>query len=96
MLYGMIWSGLKEYLLPEIKPFTDESGRFNTIHELFDQAADVKSPPKADKQHQQKQPGETRKRNFRPSISESTKTTQTNSGNSGHPSKPGGSNRANL
>jgi len=36
MLYGMIWSGLKEYLQPKIKPFTDEIGRLNTIHELFD------------------------------------------------------------
>jgi hypothetical protein len=53
MLYGMIWSGLKEYLLPKIKPFTDESGRFNTIDELFDRAVDVESPPKADKQHLQ-------------------------------------------
>jgi hypothetical protein len=31
MLYGMVWSGLKEYLLPNIKPFTDERRRFNTI-----------------------------------------------------------------
>jgi len=96
MLYSMIWSGLKEYLLPKIKPFTDQSGRFNNIDELFDRAADVESPPKADKQHQQKQPGETRKRNFRPSISESTETTQTNFGNSVHPSNSSGSNRANL
>jgi len=36
MLYGMVWSGLKEYLQPKIKPFTDESGMFNPIDELFD------------------------------------------------------------
>jgi len=100
MLYGMVWSGLKEYLVPKIKPFTDESGRFNTIDELFDRAEDVESPPKADKQHQQQhqqtQPGDSKKGNFRPSIPKPTETTQTNPGNSGHPNKSGGGNRANL
>jgi hypothetical protein len=100
MLYGMVWSGLNEYLLPKIKPFTEESRRFNTINKLFDRAVDVKSPPTADKQHQvqhqQKQPRDSKKRNFRPSISEPTETTQTNPGNSGYPNKSGGGNRANL
>jgi len=100
MLYGMVWSGLKEYLLPNIKPFTDKSERFNIIDEFSDRAADVESPPKADKQHQQqhqqKQPGDSKKRNFRPSISEPTETTQINPGNSGHLNKSRGGNRANL
>jgi hypothetical protein len=81
MLYRMIWLGLREYQLPKIKPFTNESGRIFNINELFDCAAGFKSPPKAYERHQQDQPGDTRKRNFQPSISEFTETTETNSGN---------------
>jgi len=96
----MVWSGLNYNLLPKIEPFTNESGKFNTIDELFDRAADVQSPPKADtqhrQQHQQKQPGESMKHNFRRSISEQTETTQPNAGTSGHPNRSGGGNRANL
>jgi hypothetical protein len=96
----MFWSGLKEYLLPKITPFTDESRRFNTINELFDRAADVESPLKVDKQnqqhHQATQQEDSKKGNFRPSISEPTETTQTNPGTSGHPNKSGGGNRTNL
>jgi len=86
MLYDMVWAGLKANLLPKLKPFTKENGKFNSIDELFDRAADVETElEKYDKQ-QQKPPGESsrpggKKRNFRPSISE-TKDVPKN------PSKP--------
>jgi len=75
--YHMIWSGLKPELHPIIRPFSNETGMFDSIDELFDRAADVETKPqKYDKSQQQRQYGETsykagRKRGYRPSISES-------------------------
>jgi hypothetical protein len=46
MLYDMIWAGLKPYLHPKLRPFTKANGRFDSIDELFDTAADVETPPR--------------------------------------------------
>jgi len=86
MLYDMVWAGLKADLLPRLKPFTKANGKFNSIDELFDRAADVETEPEKYDKQQQKPPGESsrpggKKRNFRPSISE-TKDVPKN------PSKP--------
>ena len=75
MLYNMVWAGLKADLLPKLKPFTKENGNFNSIVELVDRAADVETEPEKYDKQQQKPPGESscpgrKKRNFRPSISE--------------------------
>jgi hypothetical protein len=75
MLYNMVWAGLKADVLPTPKPFTKENGKFNSIDELCDRAADVETEPEKYDKQQQKPPGESsrlrrKKRNFRPSISE--------------------------
>jgi hypothetical protein len=82
----MVWAGLKADLLPRLKPFTKANRKFNSIDELFDRAADVETEPEKYDKQQQKPPGESsrpggKKRNFRPSISE-TKDVPKN------PSKP--------
>jgi hypothetical protein len=46
MLYDMIWAGLKPYLHPNLRPLTKANGRFDSIDELFDTAADVETPPR--------------------------------------------------
>jgi hypothetical protein len=45
MLYDMVWAGLKAALLPKLKLFTKENGKFNSIDELFDRVADVETEP---------------------------------------------------
>jgi len=35
MLYDIVWPGLKADLLPKLKPFTKENGKFNSIDELL-------------------------------------------------------------
>jgi hypothetical protein len=45
MLYDMVRAGLKANLLPKLKPFTKENGKFNSIDELFDRAAVVTTEP---------------------------------------------------
>jgi hypothetical protein len=45
MLYDMIWAGLKPYLHPRLWPFTKANGRFDSIDEVFDTAADFGTPP---------------------------------------------------
>jgi len=75
MLYNMDWVGLKADLLPTLKPFTKENGKFNSIDELFDQAADLETQPEEYNKQRQKPPGESsrpcgKKPNIRPSISE--------------------------
>jgi len=75
MLYNMGWGGLKADSLPKLKPFTNADGKFNSIDELFDRAADVETELERDDKLQQTPPGESsrpggRKLNFRPSIPE--------------------------
>jgi len=77
---------LKADLLPKLKPFTKENEKFNSIDELFDRAADVETEPEQYDKQQQKPAGESsrpggKKRNFRPSISETKDVPK-------HPSKP--------
>jgi hypothetical protein len=50
MHYDMIWARLKPYLWPKLRPFTKRNGRFDSINELFNRAADVETPRKSDKQ----------------------------------------------
>ena len=74
MLYDMIWAGLRANLLPKLKPLTKANGKFNSIDEHFDRAADVENEPEKYDKQQQKPPGESsrpggRKHNFQPSIS---------------------------
>jgi len=73
MLYDMIWAGLKPYLWPKLRPFTKTNGRFDSIDELFDRAADVETPRKSDKQEQSTEIGggnqKGKKRPHQPSVS---------------------------
>jgi hypothetical protein len=74
MLHDSVRAGLKADLLPKLKPFTKENGKFNSIDELFDRAADVKTEPEKHHNRQQKPPAKSsrpggKKRNFWPSIS---------------------------
>jgi hypothetical protein len=80
-LYEIAWSGLRPGLKSKIKPLTPKNGRFDSMEELFDRAADSEVKPDGKKpqpqqpQQQQRQSGESsqqggKKRNFRPSISE--------------------------
>ena len=57
-LYDMVWAGLKADLLPKLKPFTKANGKFNSIDELFDRAADVETEPEEYDKQRQKPPGE--------------------------------------
>jgi len=43
LLYNMVWAGLKADFLPKLKPFPKVKGKFNSIDELFDWAADVET-----------------------------------------------------
>ena len=75
MLYDMVWAGLKANLLPTLKPFTKENGKFNSIDEVFDRAADVETEAEPYDEQRLMLPGESprpggKKRNFRPSLSE--------------------------
>jgi len=45
MLYDVIWAGLKPYLHPKLRPFTNASRGFDSIDELFDTTADIEAPP---------------------------------------------------
>jgi len=92
MLYDMVWAGLKADLLPKLKPFTKENGKFNSIDELFEPAADVETEPEKYNKQQQQTPGESsrlggKKRNFRRSISE-TKDLPKNPAKPDKPDKP--------
>jgi len=80
-LYEIAWSGLQPGLQSKIKPLTPKNGRFDSMEELFNRAADSEVKPDSKKpqpqqpQQQQKQSGESsqqggKKRNFRPSIPE--------------------------
>jgi len=75
--YHMIWAGLKPELHPNIRPFSNKDGMFDSIDELLDRAVDVETKPqKYDQSQQQRQYGETsykggKKRGYRPSIPES-------------------------
>ena len=86
MLYDMVWAGFLAGLLPRLKPFTKANWKLNSIDELFDQAADVETEPeKCDKQWRKplgesSRPG-SKKRDFRPSISETKEVPK-------NPSKP--------
>jgi len=80
-LYEITWSGLRLGLKFKIKPLNPRNGKFDSMKELFDRAADSevkpdsKTPQQQQPHQQQKQSGESsqqgsRKYNFRPSISE--------------------------
>jgi hypothetical protein len=43
MLYDMVSVGLKADQQPKLKPFANENGKFNSIDELFDRAANVET-----------------------------------------------------
>jgi hypothetical protein len=84
-LYEIAWSGLRPGLKSKIKPLTPKNGRFDSMEELFDRAAnsevklDGKKPQPQQPQQQQRQSGELssqqggKKRKVRPSISEPAK-----------------------
>jgi len=73
MLYDMIWAGLKPYLWPKLRHFTKTNGRFDSIDEPFDRAADVETPRKSDRQQQSTEIGggnqKGKKRPHQPSVS---------------------------
>jgi hypothetical protein len=46
MLYDTIWAGLKPYLHPKLRRFTKANGRFDSMDELFDRAADLETQPR--------------------------------------------------
>jgi len=73
MLYDMIWAGLKPYLWLKLMPFTKTNGRFDSMEELCDQAADVETPRKSDMQQQSTEIGggnqKEKKRPHQPSVS---------------------------
>jgi hypothetical protein len=80
-LYEIAWSRLRPGLKSKIKPLTPKKGRFDSMEELFDRAADSEVKPGGKKpqlqqpQQQQKQSREScqqggKRSNFRPSISE--------------------------
>jgi hypothetical protein len=50
MLYNVVWAGLKPYLWPKLGPFTKVNGRFDSIDQLFNRAADLETPRKSEKQ----------------------------------------------
>jgi hypothetical protein len=86
MVYNMVWAGLKVHILPKLKPFIKANGKFHSIEELLDSAAVVETEAEKYDKKQQKPPGESsrpgsKKRNYRPSISETNDVPQ-------NPSKP--------
>ena len=100
MLYDMVWAGLMANLLPKLKPFTKENGKFNSIEEHFDRAADVETEPEKYDKQQQNPPGESslpgrKKYNFRPSISEMQDVPK-NPSNPYQPDKSSGGGRKGL
>jgi hypothetical protein len=44
-LYEIAWSGLRPGLKSKIKPLTPKNGRFDSMEELFDRAADSEVKP---------------------------------------------------
>ena len=89
MRYELVWDGLASELLPKLKPFTKAKGKFNSIDELLDWAANVATEQDTYEKQQLKPPSESFgpggwKRNFRSSISE----TQDASKNPSTPGKP--------
>jgi hypothetical protein len=79
-LYEIAWSGLRPGLKSKMKPLTPKNGRFDSMEQLFDRAADSevkqdgKKPQSEQLQQQQRQSGESSqqggmKPKFRPSIS---------------------------
>jgi len=81
-LYEIAWSGLRPRLKSNIKLLTPKNGRFDSMEELFDRAADSEVKPDGKKpqpqqpQQHQRQAGESssqqggKKHNFRRSISQ--------------------------
>ncbi|KAF8533775.1 hypothetical protein BDD12DRAFT_897844 [Trichophaea hybrida] len=85
VLYHQVWTGQQSELWPKIKPFTPESGMFETYDALFKRAADVETKPYRQEQNHDKQPESSQwekgqKRNIRPCISESTQMKPEGSG----------------
>jgi len=94
-LYEIAWCRLRPGLEFNMKQLTLKNGRFDTMEEVFDCAADSEVKPDSKKpqpqqpQQQQKQSGEScqqggKKCNFRPSISEPADAPNTDKSMSDH------------
>jgi hypothetical protein len=89
-LYDVVGARLKADLPPKLKPSTKANGKFNSIVEHFDCAADVETEPQNYDKQQQKPPGKSsrpgsKNLKFPPSISETKHIPQ----NASKPEKSG-------
>jgi hypothetical protein len=100
ILYDLAWTGLRPAIKARVKPLAEEeTGRFDSIDQLFDKASRAETkyiPPKPQQQPQQTQPNQGKGRGKRSKGQGQGQDNTPNPGPNANPANPGSTPKSKL